>query len=330
MDQAITFVCCIEFGRLESQTILMISTLRANAGRLSKSRVIVVSPRMGPSLSAGTMDTLRDLGAELVSARRENPAPWYNFSNKIAAINIAEKMSTTPLVAWLDSDVLISAEPTDLLLESDVDFAARGEYLVPAVYEGVSEHVPYWESMCSLAGLRITDLPFIDYDHPDVRFRCYFNAGIYVWRRGKNFPQTYLRLFKAGLDSRAVVHDGNVFMTDQVLLSVVVMKLKFRWKHLTFKENHMTFPGQIEGVSKSPPMTGSSLIHYSASLNAPHRDSFIRRLEVEVPHLLPAVQGSLRPRSATLVQRAMEIWFRGIRKTRLRAFAKAAIPAPKG
>lgn len=44
-NNLITFVCCIEYGALENQTLLMLKTFRENAGKLRNSRILAVQPR---------------------------------------------------------------------------------------------------------------------------------------------------------------------------------------------------------------------------------------------------------------------------------------------
>ena len=326
----LTFVCCIEYGRLEDQTLLMLRSLRAFGGRLQGARVIAVVPRRGPSLTPAVLDTLRELGVELVHERGFNPAPWYNFMNKLIALRAAERLATTPLVAWLDSDVLVAAEPTGLLLDENEDLGARGEYLVPALYEGAPQQEPYWRAVCDVVGIRLEDLDFIDMDEPPVRMRRYFNAGIYVWRRGLGFPEEYIADFNKMMQSRLCLADGNIHLTDQVLLGVVATRLRMRCKHLGFRDHHMTFPGQIDGASASRPMNDSSLIHYSKSMAEPHRPAFLRRLESELPHVYRLVVEEPQRSAPTRSQRLAEIFYRGGRNLRLRWFEKTARRAPLG
>jgi hypothetical protein len=115
----ITFVSCIEHGRLEDETVLMLETLRPNGGELANARALVVEGRRGAPLANSTKKTLSRLNAELIYDRTINPAPWFNYSNKLVACTLAQRLATTPLVAWLDSDVLIAGEPVGLLLRAD-------------------------------------------------------------------------------------------------------------------------------------------------------------------------------------------------------------------
>ena len=281
----ITFVCCIEFGPLEDQTLLMLNSLRRHGGELGRAPVIVVKPRLGVPLRSGTLLQLSALGARLVDDPKCSPVPWFNYANKIAAVLIAQQQAQTALVAWLDSDVLVAGPPTDLRLAEDEDFAARAEFLPPAVREDDPTHVPYWRRLCSLFGVQFDLVPWLFVDHRDERIRMYFNSGVFVWRRSSGFAERYADFFVRLLKSRLAQHDGCFFTADQVVLTPVVIAGNLRWRHLGYRCHHMTFQAQIDGPIASPSMHESALIHYSKSLDAPHRERFLARLRVERPEL---------------------------------------------
>jgi hypothetical protein len=281
----ITFVCCIEYGSLEAQTLLMLKSFRTNAGSLKNARVIAVQGRFGAKLKDSTRKELEKLKVELVIDRQLNPASWFNFSNKIVAVQIAQKLAKTDLVAWLDSDILVNREPGDLLLPEGVDFAARGEFLPPAVRGNEQTHVPYWQAICGLLGVDYDSLPLLTIDHRHETIKMYFNSGVFVWRRQSAFTQNYFNAFCKVLDSRIAQHDGNFFTADQIILGPVILKTGLKWQHLPYQCHHMTFQGQIDSAIASPNMSGSALIHYSKSLQASYRERFFARLSKETPAL---------------------------------------------
>ena len=57
-----TFVCCVESGWLETQTIRLVESLRKFGGTFSQEPVIAVTPRFGPPLSKRTHAQFRELG----------------------------------------------------------------------------------------------------------------------------------------------------------------------------------------------------------------------------------------------------------------------------
>jgi hypothetical protein len=60
----ITFVCCVESGLLENQTVRMIESLRRWGGQLRESPIFAVTPRMGLPLSRQTHRDFERLGVE--------------------------------------------------------------------------------------------------------------------------------------------------------------------------------------------------------------------------------------------------------------------------
>ena len=87
-----SFICCVEAGRLEYQTCLMISTFRKNAGEILKnSPLYVVSGRSGSRLSNQTMEFFLKNNVHYVKAHKNNPKSWFNYSNKVAAVSWAQE-----------------------------------------------------------------------------------------------------------------------------------------------------------------------------------------------------------------------------------------------
>ena len=319
---SISFVCCIESGRLESQTLLMIKTLRKFGGRLANCTVFAVKARLGAPLSQTTLGAMRELNVTYVDDSAYNVAPWFNYSNKPAAVYWAQRNATTDLISWLDSDILIASEPSGLLLESGVDFAARAEYLPPAIHEGDAKNTPYWQSLCKLIGANFDELPWISLDSPVVKMRAFFNSGAFVWRRSSCFAESYVSAFEKLLKSKLASSSGSAWYADQVVISPVLVKHDISWRHLGLVEHHMVFPGHIVGPSATPSMKNSSIIHYSGSPSGDSEPAMLERLINEIPHvhkeLMAHRVGSEAPRKNV-------IWFplRVLRKIRLWYFLKS-------
>lgn len=130
-----TGVCCVEYGRLEEQTVLMVRSLRAFGGSLAHMPVIAVIGRRGAPLRPETTAELKRLGVRIVRADRgSNPASWFNYGNKAAAVVTADSLAQTDQVTWLDSDMVFMGEPTSIVLE-------RGEELAVAPSPGSCPHL---------------------------------------------------------------------------------------------------------------------------------------------------------------------------------------------
>lgn len=332
ISDAITFVSCIERGRLEDETVLMLESLRRNGGALANARALVVVGRRGAPLAESTKAALDRLNAELVYDRTINPAPWFNYANKLVACTIAQRLSTTPLVGWLDSDVLIAAEPSGLMLQPDQDFAGRCEFLPPAMHKGDPVNVPYWHKLCALVGVRVEQLPFVRMDHLGLDMRLNFNSGVFVWRKSSSFAKAYFDTFVALLKSRLAQHDGNFFTADQVIIAPILISQNLKWKHLEIVDHHMVFQGMIDGAGAAPDMSGSSVIHYSRSLTPPYRDRFLARLQSELPavHALVTSMPPLDRASEGVMGQIVASVLKAYRGARWRLYAARVETVPRG
>lgn len=317
ISPSLTIVCCIEAGRLERQTIRMIGSLREFGGALSKVRVLAVIGRGGPSLQSSTLDELSKLGAELFKANSdENPATWFGYANKAAAVSTAQRLAASDLIAWVDSDVLFAAPPTGLILCSDVDFAARSEFLPPAIRPDDPAHVGYWKAILGLFDLDLAEVPWVDRQDGRPAQKMFFNSGIFVWRRSSSFAGAYCAAFEILLKSRLAQRNGTFHFVDQVILTPVVLQQALRWGHLSANEHFMIFDGFIDGLDAAPPMQDAQILHYSRSLDEPFRKRFLFRLERETPHVFSYLAEierlSISAEGQSVAVRATRLW-RGLR-----------------
>ncbi|TDF80805.1 hypothetical protein [Pseudomonas sp. H9] len=279
-----TFVCCVEYGRLEQQTLLMIESLRTFGGDLSSSRVLAVKGRRGPSLAPSTLRAFERLGVEFVEAKEgENPHPWLNYANKVVAVQTAERMARTETIAWIDSDIFVLSAPNSLVLKGEEQFIARREWLPPAMLKGDAHFEPYWRDVCQVLGTSLDDLPWLATEGRCAEQLAYFNSGLFSWRRGIGFADAYYSAFSTLLRSKLATPEGQFFTADQVILSPIVARLGLKWRELTPDEHNMVFQGLITGPSAAPAMNKSSIVHYSRSMEQPYREAFLQRLNAERP-----------------------------------------------
>lgn len=285
MSERTTFVCAIESGRLEDETLLMVRSLRTFGGSLADTPVMAVLGRRGPALRPDIREQLEQLGVAIIQAPAgENRYPWFGYSNKIMAIRTADRLAKTPTVTWLDSDILIAAAPTGLLLSEDEDFAARTEPLNAAVTSEDRRNENYWIALCDLVGVDYARLPWVS-DDAGTRAGdrlAYFNSGVFSWRRASGFADAYVAAFWNLLDSRIALPNGSFFSADQVILSPVMTRLGLRWRHLSHRDHHMLFPPLLE---KPPSIAGSAVLHYSRSMQFPHLPVLMERVAREHPEL---------------------------------------------
>lgn len=315
MTPEVTLVCCIEAGRLERQTLLMIRSLRRFGGKYAQIPGIAVVGRLGAPLLSVTESELESLGVQVVHAAGDNPMPWLGYANKVAAVSVAQRLARTGTIAWADSDILFAAEPSAFDLRG-ADFAARSEWLPPAIHRGSSANAAYWRKVCDLFGIELESVPWVDREDGRPEQRMYFNSGLFAWRKGSGFAQAYASAFSRLLGSRIAQANGAFHFADQVILTPVVLRLNLPWRHLSQTEHCMFFQGFISGQDATPPMQDASVIHYSKSLDEPFRTSALERLKRELPALHAwfeaQAEAHLPSRPARLGPSILRLW-RGLR-----------------
>jgi len=276
-----SFVCCIESGRLEHQTCLMVSTFRKNAGEeLKNSPIYAISGRTGPKLAKETKDFLRNHDVTIIDAHKYNPKPWFNYSNKIAAVSWAQENLNSKYLGWLDSDILIGGNFTTNL-PIDFDFAGRCESHFPVITENDSKYLKYWLRLCEIINCNYDDIPWINNEEINQKIKLYFNSGFFLWRRNSQFANLYRLNFINLINSKIATIDGSAWFADQVIISPIIISKKLKWHHLDMIDHHMVFSGKIIGVDAAISMENSNLIHYSKSLSGEHKEHMMERLKIE-------------------------------------------------
>lgn len=246
---------------------------------IKNSPIYVVSGRSGPKLSQETLDFLIEHDAQYVIAHAYNPKPWFNFSNKIAAVSWAQENLTTEYIAWLDSDILIAGDFTKNLPDI-FDFAGRCETNAPAVHFNEHKYYKYWKKISEMVDYNFDNMPWISLN--DKKVKPYLNSGFFIWRKETEFAKKYRTTFIKVIDSRYSTVDGHAWFADQVILSPIIYSCNLNFHHLSFEDHHMTF-FDFDGMEKSPPMNNSNLIHYSKSMNGHKKSLMMKRLISENP-----------------------------------------------
>lgn len=281
----ITITCCVEFGRLEEQTVLMVRSLRKFGGAFANVPVIAVIGRYGAPLRQATVAELQRLGVTLVRARAsDNPATWLNYANKIAAVVAADREATTSQIAWFDSDMFVLKEPSNILLGEGEAVAAQCHHLPPAVLEGDSAHIGYWNHVCALYGVDFKDVPWTRAaDHLPLQ-KLNFTSGLFTWRRGSGFAQRYAEAVRKLLGARIAQATGEFFTADQVVFTPLVVRDRMKWKALSVADHSIVLGPFLTSKERDvPDLSETRVLHYSDSFAPAFRPLMEQRLAHEVP-----------------------------------------------
>ena len=86
---SLSFVCCVESGPLELQTVRLVETLRRFGGPHADAEILAVTPRFGAPLHPRTLRVFAERRVRYL--RRKDPRhDWFGHINKAKATALAE------------------------------------------------------------------------------------------------------------------------------------------------------------------------------------------------------------------------------------------------
>jgi len=265
----ITFVCCIESGALESYTVRMIESLRRWGGCYSMSQVIAVTPRFGSPLLRTTLNKFKELNVTYVRSTPKTGYSWFKFLNKPLALVVADSYINTDLVCWLDSDLLIVDEPTELGLNSEESFAGFPVEQKEMGTEGEGDpYEPVWQEFCHILDIDINTLPWVITAETHQKVRLYFNGGIFVYRRSSDFSKLYLEFCTKLLGSRIIGRssDYNDGLKEMISIGFVVEKLGLKWKKLPYSHDYVMSSKTHNKWFKEKNLNEAKIVHFHDSM----------------------------------------------------------------
>jgi len=236
----ITFVCCVDSGWLEAQTVRMIESLRRWGGRFANAPIVAVTARFGFPLSQKTRQIFEKYDVEYVHFWAKHEYTWLPFVNKPNALIAVEERSTTEFIGWLDSDLLFLGEPDQLILNEGEDFVACAADKNVGTSGPGDPFDPYWREIGKVVGIDIDDLPWVTAEMEEKLIRLYWNSGIFVYRRGTDFGRHYLETCLRMTDACLIPNTPGYFsigMNEQIGLGFAMFKEKLRWRALPFSHN---------------------------------------------------------------------------------------------
>ncbi|HEY9864602.1 MAG TPA: hypothetical protein V6D21_10550 [Candidatus Obscuribacterales bacterium] len=265
----ITFVCCVESGSLESQTIRMIESLRRYGGKFSTAPVVAVTPRFGPPLSRKTCQILDRYEVEHLVLRSDignTRYSWNHFMNKPHAILAVDDRSKSEAIGWLDSDLLFIGEAEQLNLRADESFLACTTDSSGGTTGLTDPMEPYWLSACKALNLDIELLPWVTTEKGQVRIRYYFNSGMFIYRRETSFANQYLKNCTKILDAYISSKVCGFFYTDQVALGLTAFQLSLSWRSLALSHNFTMTPKEHKIFYMEELFKEARIVHYHGAM----------------------------------------------------------------
>lgn len=282
--RTITFVCCVESGPLEAQTVRMVESVRRFGGRFASAPILAVTPRPGPGISPATRAVFRRHEVEHVRLPGSSQYSWFNYFNKPLALVAAEARAQSDFIGFLDSDLLVVREPERLEPRTGEDLTAFPVEIKEMGTTGPGDpYEAFWKASCQVVGIELETLPWVTTAQSQERVRLYFNSGIFAYRRNTGFGPEYLRLCRALLDSGVGTNAPGYGLgfKEQVCVGFAAATLGLRWRALPYSHNY-----PLSSVTPYDPtlLADARVVHYHDAMWLPFWDTFLQRIREAQPH----------------------------------------------
>lgn len=189
------FVLSVERGKLESQAVLLVDSLRRFGGKYSNSPVYAVSPRPNRRPSEACCSRLAQLGVQVILESLVAPDEAYGTVARLVSCAWAEAHLDCETLVSMDDDLFFAREPNFDL--GHADFLARPVDMKGMCTSGPDDEFDeYWQRISSVCGVRYDEIPWLETTVDRVRVRASYNGGLVVVRRSKGVFQESARLFQ--------------------------------------------------------------------------------------------------------------------------------------
>lgn len=320
----VTFVCCIESGWLEVQTIRMIQSLRRWGGAYASCPVYAVTPRFGPPISKNTRIQLEQLQVQYICFGNQHKYSWNKFLNKLMALKAVEEVAETEFIGWLDSDLLVVDEPSEFMMKEDFSFVACPADKMGNETDGADDpNDPYWCQICKCVDIDIEALPWVSSEPEHSPMRLCFNSGVFVYRRSTNFAQHYLDTFTRLCDCQVMSKKAGIYFNDQVALGLTVVKMGIPWDTLSYSHNFAIGTCVPKAWYDNTHLQTAKILHHHDSMWYWFWDTFYKSVNDSHPQVGEwlAIIGPIKSQ-APISSRVMKKTLDYFRKQRELAFCK--------
>jgi lipopolysaccharide biosynthesis glycosyltransferase len=204
--------------------------------------------------------------------------------NKPTTLLAAEEISDTQHMLWLDADMLVIDEPTELAPGPDEDFTACAADKNAGTAGPDDPFESYWREMARHFGLQLDDLPWVITEREKARIRIYFNAGLFGYRRSSKFAKTFMERCRELLHAKVKSASQGIILTDQIALGLTMISMKMRWRPLSRDYNFSLGRKQHEAGLYDPLMIKQAkILHYHDAMWPHFRQQFLTDLRSSRP-----------------------------------------------
>jgi hypothetical protein len=208
----VAFLICVERGRLESEAVLLLESLRAWGGTLAQAPVYAFAPRPGHEPEPATTARLGELGATVIAEPLVDRFAEIPTFNKVSVSAWAERELDHETLVFTDTDTVLLNEPGELL-DGDWVAALRPVDRRIAGSRGKGKNEPFWRKM--YAELGVDARPFVETTVGQMTIRAYWNSGLIAVRREAGLFGAWERALERLFDAEIVQKRWPQFM-DQL------------------------------------------------------------------------------------------------------------------
>jgi hypothetical protein len=251
------FLLCVERGKLESEALLMVESLREWAGGFADAPVYSFAPRAGHEPTERTLAGLRELGVEHVPDPLNERHPDRPNCNKIYACAWAERELDDELLVFVDSDTVFLREPAEF---RDPDWLVGvrpvGSRNIGSRGEG-DRWEEHWQHVYGVTGA--TGRPWVETVIEGERIRGYYNTGLVAVQRRAGVFKAWLDILEEVLASGFELKKmrGQV---DQLIFAAVTADLDERLRVLPDIYNY-PLPKRIKMRPEMQALDLDDLVH---------------------------------------------------------------------
>jgi hypothetical protein len=265
-----TFCFCVEAGRFESAGVLLARSIRAFAGAYAKLPIFAVRPRPGPELSRAAREAFDALEVGYLVGDLVGAYHWLPHLNKSAALALVETRAQTPYVTWLDTDVVVLAEPAGLVPETPFAYAARPAEADMGT-DGDDANAAYWARASALAGLDYRRFEMIRSYPEEKLIHGYWHGGVFTYDRATGCGARHFDYFKRIVDARISSRRCGTYHTDQVAQTLAAHAVTDK-VHIYDWRLSYDFPLEDLAPKKLAMLGECAILHYHGGLAPQNRE----------------------------------------------------------
>jgi hypothetical protein len=253
------FLLCVERGRLESQSLLCVESLREWGGAFSEAPVYAFSPRPEHLPGDDTIAALERLGTRSVAEPLNPEHGELPHTNKVHCCAWAERELDHELLVFVDSDTVFLNEPAELAGDGWVA-AVRpvGEANAASSTGADDRNDNAWEHLYDR--LAVAARPFVGAAVTGERLRAFFNAGLVATRREAGVMGAWKEALARLFDSQPLRRRRFRGQLDQLALAGTLAG-RFEDVHLLGDAYNYPLPKRIRLPARMQALGIDDLVH---------------------------------------------------------------------